>query len=392
MSFELFWTAVVGGVVTLPLALCLMAEFMNGVTDAHAPAAPAVSSGVLTEREALRLAALGNGIGLFAALALGAQVAKTIGEGIVDISFITLATIDIALTTTILWSLFAAWRGLVVSKTHSLLSALAGMGLACGGLDALLHQGWIKVGVGFASAIVFGFAIAYLACKYIKKRHWHKAATVMRTVLTNESATVMPDDDATNLANEPIQRRWRYIQIGASFLLACAHGGSDGMKYVGIFCLVMAKAGVVTTASAALSWWVVGIFAVVMYLGTMVGGSRIIDRIVHSMNRHEDSDDETEHQEHPAHDGNKKKKRSYKPYMSANGTTVAALLIGTCQTFGLPMSTSHAIIASSNGAKAVSGKMDNQAIIDHLLGWAGTVPVCFGVSYALTRLVLWFSL
>jgi PiT family inorganic phosphate transporter len=118
----------------LVLFLVLVAEFVNGWTDAPNAIATVVSTRVLSPSKAVLLATLLNIAGALS----GTAVAATIGKGIVESSVINLATIGAAMVAIVTWSTFA-WRlGLPTSETHALVSGLAGAGLATAGPDVLL--------------------------------------------------------------------------------------------------------------------------------------------------------------------------------------------------------------------------------------------------------------
>ena len=67
--------------VVLVIVIALGFEFTKGFHDAANAIATSVSTGALTPRAALAMAAVMNIVGAL----LGTEVAKTIGEGIIDI-------------------------------------------------------------------------------------------------------------------------------------------------------------------------------------------------------------------------------------------------------------------------------------------------------------------
>lgn len=121
------------GVVSIALIIALtavlIAEYINGWTDAPNAIATVVSTGVMSPRAAILMAVVFNFVGAMA----GAEVAKTVGKGIIDSKFVTLPSITAAMTATIVWGIFAARVGLPISKSHALLAGLAGAGFAGGG-------------------------------------------------------------------------------------------------------------------------------------------------------------------------------------------------------------------------------------------------------------------
>src|SRR4051794_17025593 len=98
------------------LTAVLLAEFVNGWTDAPNVIAPVVSTGVMSPRSAIIVAVLMNTVGAMS----GTAVAATVGKGIVDPAALTLPSITAAMLSIIAWGGFAARAGLPVSKSHAL--------------------------------------------------------------------------------------------------------------------------------------------------------------------------------------------------------------------------------------------------------------------------------
>jgi phosphate/sulfate permease len=83
------------------LIAALVFEYINGFHDAANAIATVVSTKVLTPRQAIILAAVGNLIGAFT----GTAVAATIGIGLVDPHIVTTLTVLDALLAAIIWGL-----------------------------------------------------------------------------------------------------------------------------------------------------------------------------------------------------------------------------------------------------------------------------------------------
>ena len=142
----------------LALTTVLMAEFVNGWTDAPNVIATVISSGVMSPRAAILMAVVMNTVGAMS----GTAVAATVGKGIVDPAALTLPSITSAMISIIAWGTFAARAGLPVSKSHALLAGLAGAAFAGGGLQALQWAGWEKVIIGMVLSIVLGGVAAFV--------------------------------------------------------------------------------------------------------------------------------------------------------------------------------------------------------------------------------------
>lgn len=96
------------------ILVALIFDFINGFHDAANSIATVVSTRVLSPRNAVMLAALFNFI---AAFFISAQVARTIGTGIVNPSIIENYLILSALIGAIIWNLITWYYGLPSSSS-----------------------------------------------------------------------------------------------------------------------------------------------------------------------------------------------------------------------------------------------------------------------------------
>jgi sodium-dependent phosphate transporter len=129
-------------------------------------------------RQAIFLAAVCEFLG---AVLVGAKVASTIKNGIISLvvfqgnAGVEMLAFTCALVASATWLMIATRYSWPVSTTYSIVSALAGVGVALQGPDAV-QWGWnhgkglatIFAGFGIAPAISGGFgAIVYLVTKYV---------------------------------------------------------------------------------------------------------------------------------------------------------------------------------------------------------------------------------
>lgn len=319
--------------VLVVLGLVLGAEFLNGWTDAPNATAAAVATKLLSKKAALWLAVVLNFAGTLSALIFGAAVAKTIGTGIVAPAAVSLYSIAAAMIAIILWGLVAAYIGLPVSKSHALFAGLAGAAFQFGGVHALLGSGWITIGKG---VLISTFAVFIIS--------WALAGLVSYANIEWMS-----------------ERAWRRCQAVTVMLVAFGHGWNDGLKFVGVFALVLLLGGVDTVFHV--SPWIVVVCALVMGGGTMAGGWRIVTRIAKEM----------------VND-------LYKSEQGVVAELVAASGIGATAFFGIPMSTTHTVVSGIAGAKAAHGLHSvNWKIVRIIVqGWLTTIIFCAIVAYCLS--------
>src|SRR3712207_5568018 len=97
-------------------------DYTNGFHDAANAIATSVSTRALTPRIALGMAAIGNFIGAH----LGAKVAKTVGDGLVDLPTTvgSLGVVFAGVVGAITWNLITWYFGLPSSSSHALFGGL----------------------------------------------------------------------------------------------------------------------------------------------------------------------------------------------------------------------------------------------------------------------------
>src|SRR6185369_8725865 len=159
--------------VFLVIFIALVFELINGFHDAANSIATVVATKVLTANQGIAIAAVFELVGAL----LGTAVAKTIGQGLVDTSYITITTIMCALIGGIIWNLLTWWLGLPSSSSHALMGGLCGAALAAAGgkwsviiwskAPALGEHWWKGAGLLFKVIIpmvlspLVGFALAF---------------------------------------------------------------------------------------------------------------------------------------------------------------------------------------------------------------------------------------
>ncbi|GAA6003426.1 hypothetical protein JCM10207_000329 [Rhodosporidiobolus poonsookiae] len=152
--------------------------FNIGANDVANSFATSIASKSLTMPQATLAAAVMEFVG---AVSVGARTADTIKNGIIPASVfegnpqIQLLAFTVALTASASWLMVCTRMSWPVSSTYSIISAVAGVGVATAGADAV-NWGWdngkglatIFAGFGIAPGIAGGFgAVTYLLVKFI---------------------------------------------------------------------------------------------------------------------------------------------------------------------------------------------------------------------------------
>lgn len=316
------------------LVLVLCAEFVNGWTDAPNAIATVVSTRSLKPWQAVLLAAVFNLLGALS----GTAVAMTIGKGIVDSGAVDLSTVGCAMFAIVVWSTIAAQRGIPTSETHALVAGLAGAALATGGTDALLTAGWVRVLIGLVLSSVVGFFAGLFSIAGVL---W-----LFRRINPERS-----------------HRVFRVLQIGSSAFMAFSHGSNDGQKFMGAFTLALVLGGVLQTFAVPL--WVILLCAVVMSLGTSLGGWKIIRTLGVRLTRLR------------THEG-------FAAEMAAATTITLASFAG------IPLSTTHTISTSIMGVGRARGPGAVHWVVTRQLAyaWIATFPICAALGWGASLAVM----
>lgn len=314
------------------LLFILGAEFVNGWTDSPNSIATAVSTRALKPKYAVVLATVCNIIGAF----FGAEVAKTIGTGIVKPEAINLVTVGAAMVGIVTWSTVAWYFGLPTSESHALVAGLTGAGLATAGPSALLWTGWQKVLIGlvFSSVIgVFGGMLMATLIKLIFGR------------LTRPKAMTL----------------FSSLQVVSASGMALSHGSNDGQKFIGTFTLALVLGGVLPEFQV--QPWTVLLCSVVMGIGTSIGGWRIIKTMGQKMIRIE-------------------------PYQGFSAESAASGAILLASSLGVPLSTTHTINTSIMGVGiATRASAVRWGVVKELVAaWLLTFPICGVIGYGVAIL------
>lgn len=311
----------------IALSTVLIAEFVNGWTDAPNAIATVVATGVMSPKSAILMAVIMNTIGAMS----GTAVAKTVGQGIVVPAALTLPAITAAMLSIIAWGTFAARVGMPVSKSHALLAGLAGAGFAGGGWGALQWAGWQKVLIGMVLSIGLG-AIA---------------ALVLGLIVIRISGATKPG------RSKPLYDR---LSILSACFMAFNHGLNDGQKFMGVFAMTLFAGGAIS--EFYIPYWVIVLCALTMGIGTSAGGWRIIKTVGAKMT----------------------KLQSWQGFAAQ---TAAGLTIFGASAYGIPLSTTHTITSGIVGAAASKHVSDVRwGVLQRIvLAWIVTFPVCALVAY-----------
>jgi PiT family inorganic phosphate transporter len=233
-------------IVLCVIGLALVFDFLNGFHDAANSIATVVSTRVLTPRKAVVWAAFFN---LVAALVFDVHIARTIGEGLVDIEEVTVYVIMAGLLGAIAWNLITWYFGIPSSSSHALIGGYGGAAIAKAGLGAILVSGWIKTLMFIVLAPVLGMVLGYtlqvLVLWIVRKFSY----------------------DAVNVV-------FRKLQLLSAALYSLGHGTNDAQKTMGVITGLLLTAGFIPVFHVPL--WVIFMSQCAIALGPLFGGWRSV--------------------------------------------------------------------------------------------------------------------
>ena len=344
----------------LVLLAALVFEYINGFHDTANAIATVVSTKVLTPRWAIAWAAIFNLLGAL----MGTAVASTIGKGLDDTHFVTMATVMCALLSAIVWGLFTWWLGLPSSSSHALVGGLCGAALGTAHGDwSVLHWSvvdshgasnglWPKIVLPMVASPLLGFV---------------GGATLM-FLLTVILRKVTP---------RMVNLIFGKAQLLSAGFMGYSHGSNDAQKTMGIIALALftgttsgafkdlpAWASFLRTPEFTVPYWVMITCALTMAAGTAAGGWRIIRTMGHKMVK-------------------------LQPVHGFAAETTAALIIHTASTYGIPVSTTHVIATSIMGVGATKRfSAVKWGLVGRIVwAWVLTLPITGLLGYGLVNLL-----
>lgn len=325
------------------ILLTLAVVFVNGLTDAPNAISTVIVTRCMKLKSALLMSALFNFLGVSVMSAINNSVTMTIAN-IVDLgndTYSASVALSAALFSIVFWAVLAWYFGIPTSESHALIAGLSGSAIAInGGLLGINGGEWLKSVKGLIASCLLGFALGFVICKLIM--------TIFR-----------------NIKRQKAEGFFKYGQIFAAAGMSFMHGAQDGQKFIAVLILCMSFSGNAQEEAIGSDWRIILLCSVVMALGTMCGGKKIIKSVGMDMVRLE----------------------KYQGF-SADLSASISLLISTV--FGYPVSTTHAKTTAMMGAgSAKSLKTLNPLIIKDIgLTWVLTFPGCGLIGFVVTKIFL----
>ncbi len=307
--------------------LIFITVFFNGATDASNAVATCVGTKCMKISHATIMSAVFNFLGVLIMGTFAGKVAFTVKELAVFPSESSVKTaVCASMLSVIIWAGGAWLFGIPTSESHALTASLTGTALACGGAYINTAQ-YARVLYGLLVSSALGFAVG-----------------VIISLLTDIFLKKCSDTF------------FRYAQIFGACCTSFAHGGQDGVKFLGLF-LLFTNGGEVGTPI---------IFAVsaVMLFGTAVGGKKIIKSVGENMVEINKKD-------------------------GFASDIASALCLLFASIMGIPASTTQTKTSSILGVGALSsGKINAKTTLSIVTAWIFTFPACTLLGYMIMKIMI----
>lgn len=417
-------TIIIGATLLLGLYLAWTIganDFANSMGDA-------VGSGAITIRNAVIVGAICE---LAGSILVGASVTDTVRKGIVDPAHFANAPqllamgMICALLAAALWVHLASWWGMPVSTTHSIVGAVAGVGIVAVGWSAVewgkmtsivaswiispLAGGamafvlfslirWLIIGrdhpvraarryvpmLTFLTFFIVAFSTLYKGLDHLLKKHnltisdgqailysiliAGTAAMISRFFVHRRLANRELGDIPTQL--HEVERLFMPLVVISSCSVAFAHGANDVANAIGPVAAVMdiIRSGTISMSVVVPSWvLILGGIGIVIGLATY--GYRVLITI-----------------------GTKITQLTPSRGTAADLATVTTVLV--CSRLKLPVSTTHTIVGAIVGVGLARGleAVNRDVTSDIVKSWLVTVPISAILTMGLFVAGRWLGL
>jgi len=349
LSLANFWEQLTGNpLLALATLLTLGVILVNGWTDAPNAIATCVVTRCMPVRASIVMAAVFNFLGVFVMSLLNRKVAEKITKMVdfgTDYEIATIA-LSAALFAIVLWATLAWVFGIPTSESHALIAGLTGSAIAVhGSFKGVVASEWISVVIGIFVSVIMGFGLGWLICKGV--------TIVFRKVERRKT-----------------EKFFRGAQIFGAAGMAFMHGAQDGQKFMGVIILaVFFSNGVdpaeISNVDAGALIWLMLLCSIIMGVGTMLGGKKIIKSVGMDMVKLE----------------------KYQGFAADLASSISLLI---CSLTSLPVSTTHAKTTSIMGVGAVKriSAINFSVVKEMVLTWILTFPGCGLVGFIMTKIFM----
>jgi inorganic phosphate transporter, PiT family len=373
------------------IVLALIFNFVNGMNDAANSIATIVATRVLSPVRAVAMAAFFNMIG---PLLFTTAVAKTIGKGVVDPMFLTTSVILVGLVVAVLWVFLSSCFGIPISATHSLVGGLIGSAAAYAGIGVIILPPvgtimmlfmYAAIGAifGMIGLIIIGrltkeeamlpfiaqgaFFGAVLSVPFVIIAGLLKISGLFAIVVFIVVSPLL--GFIASYIISLVFIRWfrnanpkkmnflsQKLQIVSASFYSLGHGSNDAQNAMGIITALLIAGGVLYEFIVPV--WVIVLSCSAIALGTLLGGWQVVKTMARRITH-------------------------LRPYQGFCAETSGGVALSFVTSFGVPVSTTHAItgaimgVGASRGTSAVQWGIVRQIVT----AWILTIPVTAVTAY-----------
>jgi len=359
------------------LLVALIFEYINGFHDTANSIATVVATKVLTPGQAVILAAFTNMLGAM----WGTAVAKTISSGLIDSNVVAMTPelLICALLGATIWDLITWWWGLPSSSSHALIGGLCGAAFAAASENwnvmiwSIPGEHW-WLGKGILNKVVLPMIVSPAAGFLL-------GFTIMGSLFALLSFLSSRGGKIQH-ASRPrvVNAIFAKVQMVSSGFMGFSHGLNDAQKTMGIIALALASATTAGSLDHLPPWlnflrveadpkgqfeiatWIKATCAVVMAMGTMAGGWRIIRTLGHKMVK-------------------------LHPINGVAADIASSSVIMTASALGIPVSTTHNVSAAIMGVgTAKRANAIKWTVVERMVwAWILTIPIAGALAYLFVR-------
>jgi PiT family inorganic phosphate transporter len=304
----------------LVIILAVMFDFLNGIHDSSNIVATMIASRAFRPQVALAFTATAEFLGPFL---FGVTVATTVGHEVAQSTALNLDVIVACLFGAIAWNLLTWFLGIPSSSSHALIGGMVGAVFAGAGFGAIKLHGLEKVLIALFASPLIGFAFGFVITRLI----------------------YFFARDTTPEVNWFFKKGQFVTALGMAF----SHGTNDAQKTMGIITLSLVIGGYIN--GFHVPFWVIGLSASAIALGTALGGWRLIRTL-----------------------GGKFYK--IRPVHAFSTQLTSGIVILTASAFGLPVSTSQVVSSAIIGVGSSErfGKVRWSVAQEIVVAWFITIP------------------
>jgi PiT family inorganic phosphate transporter len=377
-------------IIAAGIILALLFNFVNGLNDAANSIATIIATKGLSPIRAVLLASIFNLIG---PLVFSTAIAKTIGKGIVDQAFLTPELILMGLVGAVLWVFLSSYFGIPVSSSHALVGGILGAGIAAAGTTAILWPASETVITLLLYMAAGGLisAAAFAISSVIKKEDWVGklgigfligiTLTVPLLIITKTLAITGILAVVVFIIVSPmlgllaaflfallimrvfhegrpakLNRLFRPLTVAAGSFQAIGHGANDAQNAMGVITAMLVAGGILSDFTVPI--WVILVSCGAISLGTMLGGWRVVEKMANKITK-------------------------IRPYQGFAASAAGGAVLSLMTSFGVPVSTTHAMAGSIMGVGATRGySAVKWGIVREIVAaWIFTLPAAALVSW-----------